>query len=173
MLLLSVSSADLTLWLPDGRTIINISLQADTSVTSIGSYGSTSGNGLNADTPRKVIFGLPKITLKRSAEENGTSLALLITGKRSYLNMPLIPLSNDMSSSMARLIHTVHYGTSTTGEDMLSEWPPDFVLPGNMITFRVLEPYAMKVARTVLRRERRGNPPDLSDAAPTRVTIYT
>jgi hypothetical protein len=30
------------------------------------------------------------------------------------------------------------------------------------VTFRVLEPYAMKVARTVLRRERRGNPPDLS-----------
>jgi len=29
--------------------------------------------------------------------------------------------------------------------------------------FRVLEPYAVKVARTVLRRERRGNPPDLSD----------
>ena len=31
-----------------------------------------------------------------------------------------------------------------------------------MVTFRVLEPYAVKVARTVLRRERRGNPPDLS-----------
>ena len=30
------------------------------------------------------------------------------------------------------------------------------------VTFRVLEPYAMKVASTVLRRERRGNPPDLS-----------
>ena len=29
--------------------------------------------------------------------------------------------------------------------------------------FRVLEPYAVKVASTVLRRERRGNPPDLSD----------
>ena len=28
---------------------------------------------------------------------------------------------------------------------------------------RVLEPYAVKVARTVLRRDRRGNPPDLSD----------
>jgi hypothetical protein len=27
----------------------------------------------------------------------------------------------------------------------------------------VLEPYAVKVASTVLRRERRGNPPDLSD----------
>jgi hypothetical protein len=27
----------------------------------------------------------------------------------------------------------------------------------------VLEPYAVKVARTVLRRERRGNLPDLSD----------
>ena len=26
----------------------------------------------------------------------------------------------------------------------------------------MLEPYAVKVARTVLRRERRGNPPDLS-----------
>jgi hypothetical protein len=31
-----------------------------------------------------------------------------------------------------------------------------------LVTFRVLEPYAVKVARTVLRRERRGNPPDLS-----------
>lgn len=30
-------------------------------------------------------------------------------------------------------------------------------------TLRVLEPYAVKVASTVLRRERRGNPPDLSD----------
>jgi len=27
----------------------------------------------------------------------------------------------------------------------------------------VLEPYAVNVASTVLRRERRGNPPDLSD----------
>ena len=36
-------------------------------------------------------------------------------------------------------------------------------MPGNLFTFRVLEPYAVKVARTVLRRERRGNPPDLSD----------
>jgi hypothetical protein len=36
-------------------------------------------------------------------------------------------------------------------------------LPGNLVTFRVLEPYAVKVASTVLRRERRGNPPDLSD----------
>ena len=43
------------------------------------------------------------------------------------------------------------------------EWPPDFELPGNLVTFRVLEPYAVKVASTVLRRERRGNPPDLSD----------
>ena len=33
---------------------------------------------------------------------------------------------------------------------------------GAPTTFRVLEPYAVKVARTVLRRERRGNPPDLS-----------
>jgi hypothetical protein len=47
---------------------------------------------------------------------------------------------------------------------MLLEWPPDFVLPGNLVTFRMLEPYAVKVASTVLRRERRGNPPDLSDA---------
>lgn len=40
-------------------------------------------------------------------------------------------------------------------------------MPGNfVVTFRVLEPYAMKVARTVLRRERRGNPPDLSGAHP-------
>jgi hypothetical protein len=31
--------------------------------------------------------------------------------------------------------------------------------------FRVLEPYAVKVASTVLRRERRGNPPDLSGDA--------
>jgi len=31
-----------------------------------------------------------------------------------------------------------------------------------LVTFRVLEPYAVKVASTVLRRERRGNPPDLS-----------
>jgi len=31
------------------------------------------------------------------------------------------------------------------------------------VALRVLEPYAVKVARTVLRRERRGNPPDLSD----------
>jgi hypothetical protein len=46
---------------------------------------------------------------------------------------------------------------------MLLEWPPDFVLPGNLVTFRMLEPYAVKVASTVLRRERRGNPPDLSD----------
>jgi hypothetical protein len=29
--------------------------------------------------------------------------------------------------------------------------------------FRALEPFAVKVARTVLRRGRRGNPPDLSD----------
>jgi hypothetical protein len=43
------------------------------------------------------------------------------------------------------------------------EWPPDFELPGNLVTIRVLEPYAVKVASTVLRRERRGNPPDLSD----------
>jgi len=33
----------------------------------------------------------------------------------------------------------------------------------SLVAFRVLEPYAVKVARTVLRRERRGNPPDLSD----------
>ena len=33
-------------------------------------------------------------------------------------------------------------------------------------TLRVLEPYAVKVASTVLRRERRGNPPDLSDRRP-------
>ena len=39
-----------------------------------------------------------------------------------------------------------------------------FELPGNIVTFRVLEPYAVKVASTVLRRERRGDPPDLSDA---------
>jgi len=69
-------------------------------VTSTGSFGSTSGSGLNADMPRKVIFGLPTITLKRLAEENGTSLALLIMAKRSYLNMPLIPISNDTSLSM-------------------------------------------------------------------------
>ena len=31
------------------------------------------------------------------------------------------------------------------------------------VAFRMLEPYAVKVARTVLRREGRGNPPDLSD----------
>ena len=37
------------------------------------------------------------------------------------------------------------------------------MLPGNLVTFRVLEPYAVKVASTVLRRERRGDPPDLSD----------
>jgi hypothetical protein len=37
------------------------------------------------------------------------------------------------------------------------------LLPGNLVTFRVLEPYAVKVASTVLRRERRGNPPALSD----------
>jgi hypothetical protein len=54
---------------------------------------------------------------------------------------------------------------------MLLEWPPDFVLPGNLVTFRMLEPYAVKVASTVLRRERRGNPPDLSDAQSS-VTIY-
>ena len=41
------------------------------------------------------------------------------------------------------------------------------VLPGNIVTVRVLEPYAVKVASTVLRRERRGNPPDLSDTAKT------
>jgi hypothetical protein len=46
---------------------------------------------------------------------------------------------------------------------MPSGWPPDFELPGNLVTFRVLEPYAVKVASTVLRRERRSNPPDLSD----------
>jgi hypothetical protein len=33
----------------------------------------------------------------------------------------------------------------------------------------VLEPYAVKVASTVLRRERRGNPPDLSDSADYRL----
>ncbi len=38
------------------------------------------------------------------------------------------------------------------------------------VTFRVLEPYAVKVARTVLRRERRGNPPDLSDTRRTERT---
>jgi len=37
----------------------------------------------------------------------------------------------------------------------------------------VLEPYAVKVASTVLRRERRGNPPDLSDANPKPLTIET
>ena len=37
-------------------------------------------------------------------------------------------------------------------------------LPGDIyVAFRVLEPYAVKVASPVLRRERRGNPPDLSD----------
>ena len=50
---------------------------------------------------------------------------------------------------------------------MPGEWPPDFDLPGNLVTFRVLEPYAVKVARTVLRRERRGNPPDLSGPSHT------
>jgi hypothetical protein len=64
---------------------------------------------------------------------------------------------------MAKLTHTVYYGTSTTCVDMPGVWPPGFYLPGNLVTFRVLEPYAMKVASTVLRRERRGNPPDLSD----------
>jgi hypothetical protein len=42
------------------------------------------------------------------------------------------------------------------------------MLPGNLVTFRVLEPYAVKVASTVLRRERRGDPPDLSDSTPPR-----
>jgi hypothetical protein len=46
---------------------------------------------------------------------------------------------------------------------MPSGCPPEFELPGNIVTFRVLEPYAVKVASTVLRRERRGNPLDLSD----------
>jgi hypothetical protein len=46
---------------------------------------------------------------------------------------------------------------------MPGEWPPDFDLPGNLVTFRVLEPYAVKVESTVLRRERRDNPPDLYD----------
>jgi hypothetical protein len=36
---------------------------------------------------------------------------------------------------------------------------------------RVLEPYAVKVARTVLRREGRGNPPDLSDGGKDRVSL--
>jgi hypothetical protein len=34
----------------------------------------------------------------------------------------------------------------------------------------VLEPYAVKVARTVLRREGRGNPPDLSDQKTDKLT---
>jgi hypothetical protein len=37
------------------------------------------------------------------------------------------------------------------------------LLGDTFVAFRVLEPYAVKVASTVLRRERRGNPPDLSD----------
>jgi hypothetical protein len=113
--------------------------------------------------PRKDITGSPTTILKWLVTVNGTSLALLIMGKRSYSNMPLIPISNDMSLSMGKLTHTVHYGTSITSVDMPLEWPPDFILPGNLVTFRVLEPYAVKVASTVLRRERRGNPPDLSD----------
>ena len=132
-------------------------------MTLIGLYGSTSGSGLNEDMPRKDITGSPTTILKWLANVNGTSLELLIMAKRSYLNMPLIPISNDMSLSMVKLTHTVHYGTSTTGDVLLAGWPPDFVLPGNLVTFRVLEPYAVKVASTVLRRERRGNPPDLSD----------
>jgi hypothetical protein len=63
---------------------------------------------------------------------------------------------------MAKLSLTVHYGTNTFARDT----PNDrliLVLPGNMITFRVLEPYAVKVVCTVLRRESRGNIPDLSD----------
>ena len=86
--------------------------------------------------------------------------------------MPLIPTSNDMSLLTVKLILIAHNGTSIIGVDMPGKWPPDFELPGNIVTFRVLEPYAVKVARTVLRRERRGNPPDLSDSAPTG-TIYT
>ena len=46
-------------------------------------------------------------------------------------------------------------------------------MPGNLSTFRVLEPYAAKVARTVLRRERRGNPPNLSDINMTVKCIVT
>jgi hypothetical protein len=60
----------------------------------------------------------------------------------------------------------VYSGINITYADMPVKWPPEFVLPGYLFTFRVLEPYAVKVASTVLRRERRGNPPDLSDFAP-------
>ena len=81
--------------------------------------------------------------------------------------MPLIPSSNDMSLSIVKLTHTVHYGTSTTSVDMPGDGPLEYSLPGSLATFRVLEPYAVKVASTVLRRERRGNPPDLSDTAKT------
>jgi len=79
------------------------------------------------------------------------------------LNMLVTPISRDMLLSMVRLTPTVHSGTNTSVKDMLVRWLLDFLLPGNLVTFRVLEPYAMKVASTVLRRERRGNPPDLSD----------
>ena len=40
------------------------------------------------------------------------------------------------------------------------------LLGDTFVAFRVLEPYAVKVASTVLRRERRGNPSDLSDRRP-------
>src|SRR5450759_938908 len=86
--------------------------------------------------------------------------------------MPLILISNDTSLSMVKLTHTVHNGTSTTSVDMPRVWLPDIVLPGNLVTFRVLEPYAVKVASTVLRRERRGNPPDLSDTIIKLETLF-
>ena len=78
---------------------------ANTLWTSTGLYGSTSGNGLNEDMPRKANTGSPTNILKWLATVNGTSLALLIMVQRSYLNMPLIPISNDMSLSMVKLTH--------------------------------------------------------------------
>ena len=63
---------------------------------------------------------------------------------------------------MVKPILIVPSGTGTTGEDMPWEKHPDVYCRVTSVTFRVLEPYAVKVASTVLRRERRGNPPDLS-----------
>jgi len=65
-----------------------------------------------------IAFGLPTTILKWLVNVKGTSLEFLIMAKRSYLNMPLIPIANDMSLSMVKLTHTVHYGTSITGVDM-------------------------------------------------------
>ena len=41
----------------------------------------------------------------------------------------------------------------------------------SLVALRVLEPYAVKVAHPVLRKEKRGNPPDLSDTARTHKMI--